>query len=158
MMKRMKDEASEGRGWRWSEWRFRTWAGSWGRRFEEEDDVLNLATCPKSAKSQITNNPGWSHVCFLVYICKSHWHFSCYTKRAVLTSFACMWLLACLTVNDYHWQRTSASNVNCIRPVNPKYVYATWLVLNFALLDIRHLCSYCNMNTLSYETISFLVF
>jgi hypothetical protein len=52
MMKRMKDEASEGFG--------HELEVEEEDSIEEEDDVLKSANCesPESAKSQITNNPG----------------------------------------------------------------------------------------------------
>ena len=55
-----------------------------------------------------------------------------------LVVFVCMRLIACLTVNDYHWQRTSTLNVNCIRPVlNIPKTRCDWSsTLHFLILDM----------------------
>ena len=131
---------------------------------EEEDEVL--ISHLSIAKSQIrpkvsirlpkqvnfnTNDPETSGKGFTIYAFHFRMFFFLFLLHVsqagiprvtqnlpCLVVFVCMRFFACLTVNDYHWQRTSTLNVNCIRPVlNIPKTRCDWSsTLHFLILDM----------------------
>ena len=73
-----------------------------------------------------------------------------FTKLAVRST--CKHAIICLPYCEWLPLATNVNSKRQLHPPSNTYPeYAMWLVLNFALLDFRHVCS-----TNNYETISFL--